>query len=366
MVEDGPGAIEALMDLDPGFSIAAPIGEDLEEMRPEGDGVIVGDDARVLETEKRLGDDVGGPGAIRGLGSSGGASKARVVASEESREEGVCRVFVGDAGETQFGHEAILERAEDALDAPLRLGTGRWDPVDPQFLQEASHLGGGPRSLKLFVETPAAVARAVEDSMAIRVGGQGETRSEGELAEDVKVADGRFLVLEPPGKDLPCGIIDRRVQHELRAAIFEPGMMTGIELDEHPFLGHALPAGAMLGGTPAAGAGNAGMVQKATDGLARDPHAFPLPEELGEMLMVHRGIRGASQPHDPLTERIGQPAWRGTAPIAVGECRRATETVSTPNPSEVADRESQETRRLRHLEVSPIEGIQNEHTTLLT
>src|SRR2546422_11651360 len=75
MMEEGPGAIEALMDLDPSFGIAASIGEDLEDVRPEGDGVVVGDDARVLETEQRLGDEVGGPGAIRGLGPSGGGGK---------------------------------------------------------------------------------------------------------------------------------------------------------------------------------------------------------------------------------------------------------------------------------------------------
>ncbi len=366
MVEDGPGAIEALMDLDPSLGIAAPMGEDLEDVWPEGDGVVVGDDARVFETEERLGDEVGGPGAIRELRPSGGASKARVVASEESREEGVRRVRGGDAGETQFGHEAILQRAEDPLDAALRLGTGGGDPADPQFLQEASHLSGCPRPLKLLVEAPAAIASAVEDAMAIGVGGEREARSEGELTEDVKVPDSRFLLLEPPGEDLPCGIIDRSVQHEFGPAVFEPGMVTAIELDEHPFLRHALAAGAMRGGTPSPGAGDAGLVQEATDGLTRDPHSFPLAEELGQVLMVHRGIGGAGQPHDALAEGIGQPTRRGTAAIAVGECGRSAEAVGTTQPSKVADRESQEARRLRHLEVSPIEGIQNEQTTLLT
>ena len=84
------------------------------------------------------------------------------------------------------------------------------------------------------------------------------------------------------------------------------------------------------------------------------------------MLMVHRGIGGAGQPHDALAEGIGQPTRRRTAAIAVGECGRSAEAVGTTQPSKVADRESQEARRLRHLEVSPIEGIQNEQTTLLT
>src|SRR5258708_4242460 len=144
------------------------------ELASEEGGVIGedgpgGDDARVFETEERLGDEVGGPGTIRELRPSGGASKARVVASEESREEGVRRVRGGDAGETQFGHEAILQRAEDPLDTALRLGTGGGDPADPQFLQEASHLSGCPRPLKLLVEAPAAISPSVENTMPIPV-----------------------------------------------------------------------------------------------------------------------------------------------------------------------------------------------------
>src|SRR2546426_2906302 len=101
MMEEGPGAIEALMDLDPSFGIAASIGEDLEDVRPEGDGVVVGDDARVLETEQRLGDEVGGPGAIRGLGPSGGGGKTRSVAVGETRGESGRRVRGGGARGTE-------------------------------------------------------------------------------------------------------------------------------------------------------------------------------------------------------------------------------------------------------------------------
>src|SRR2546428_14175587 len=96
MMEEGPGAIEALMDLDPSFGIATSIGEDLEDVRPEGDGVVVGDDARVLETEQRLGDEVGGPGAIRGLGPSGGGGEGGSVGVGGTREEGGRRLPGGE------------------------------------------------------------------------------------------------------------------------------------------------------------------------------------------------------------------------------------------------------------------------------
>lgn len=106
--------------------------------------------------------------------------------------------------------------------------------------------------------------------MAIGVSGEGQARPKGELAEDVEIASGRFLLVEPPGEELARSIIDRCMEDEARSAIFEPGMMAAIELDEHPFLGHALAARAMLRRTAATWTGEAGLVQEATDGLARD------------------------------------------------------------------------------------------------
>jgi hypothetical protein len=65
VIDDGICAIEVLMDVDAGFGIAAAVGENLQHMGAEGDGVVVGDDARVLETEDRVRDELGGPGTIR-------------------------------------------------------------------------------------------------------------------------------------------------------------------------------------------------------------------------------------------------------------------------------------------------------------
>lgn len=143
MVDDGPRAIEAMVDFDTGFGVAPAIGKDLEHVGSESDGVIIGDDARVLEAKDGVRSQVIGPGAIGELGPGGGSCEARIVAPEESGEEGVRRVLVGDASQAQFGHETILQRPEDALNTALRLGTGSGDPADPQLLEEASDLSWG-------------------------------------------------------------------------------------------------------------------------------------------------------------------------------------------------------------------------------
>lgn len=316
--DDGKRAIEALVDLDAGFSIAAVVGQELKDVRAEGDRVVVGDDARVLKAEDGIRDEMGGPGAIGALRPRRGPGKARIVAAEESREEGVRRVFVGDARKAQLSHEPILQGAKDALNAALGLRTGGGHPVDPEFLQEASHLSRGARSVELFFEAPARGAGASEDAMAIGVGGEGEARAAGELAENVEVAGGGFLLVEPAGEDLACRIIDSGVEDKPRPAVFEPGMMAAIELDEHAFLRHAIAARTVLWRAPPARAGHTSFVEEPTDGLARDPHSFPLAKELGEMLVVYRGISGAGESYDPLAQGIGQTARRGTPAIGMG------------------------------------------------
>lgn len=318
MVDDGKRAIEALVDLDAGFGVAAAVGQKLKDVRAEGDGVVVGDDARVLEAEDGIRDEMGGPGTIGALWPGCRPGKARIVASEESREEGVRGVCGGDAREAQFGDEPILQGAKDALNAALGLRTGGGHPVDPEFLQEATHLRRGARPLELFFEAPARGAGAPEDAVAVGVGGEGEAGSASELAEDVKVACGRFLIVEPAGEDLTRGIIHGGVQDESGTAVFEPGMMAAVELDEHAFLRHAVAAGAVLRRAAPAGAGDAGLMQEATDGLARDTYPFPFDEELGEVLVVDGGVGSAGEPHDPLAQGSGQTSGRGTPAIGVG------------------------------------------------
>lgn len=99
VVDDGKRAIEALVDLDAGFGVAAAVGQKLKDVRAEGDGVVVGDDARVLEAEDGIRDEMGGPGTIRALRPRRRSGKACIVAAEESREEGVRGVCGGDARE---------------------------------------------------------------------------------------------------------------------------------------------------------------------------------------------------------------------------------------------------------------------------
>ncbi len=97
----------------------------------------------------------------------------------------------------------------------------------------------------MFLQRPARVSCAFEDSVPIGVDGEWQARAESELAEDLEVAVSGFLGVEPPGEHVAGGIINERMQDECGAALLQPGVVAAVALDEHPRLGHALAPVAM-------------------------------------------------------------------------------------------------------------------------
>jgi hypothetical protein len=100
LIENGDAAVEAFVDVHRRFGIAAPAGseEELQATRAEGHGVVIADDALVLEAEDRLRIQPRGPRPIRGRRARRRLRKARIVAREEVCEEGVRLLAVGDVG----------------------------------------------------------------------------------------------------------------------------------------------------------------------------------------------------------------------------------------------------------------------------
>ncbi len=235
LIENSECAIEPLVDVHAGFGVTGPvgIGEDLERAVLQGDGVVVGDDPRVLETKDGVGVKPAGPGAIGGRALRRGTREAGIVAGEEIGEEGIGRLPVSNAGETEFDDEPILEGAEEAFNAPFGLRTGGRDPGDAKLAQHAADLGGGALPLQLLLQRPARVSCAFEDAVPIGVDGEGQAGTEGELAEDLEIAVGGFLRVEPASEHVAGGIIDERMQDEGRATLLQPGVVAAVALDEH-------------------------------------------------------------------------------------------------------------------------------------
>jgi hypothetical protein len=109
------------VDLDEGLGVAAPTArrEELDDLRPEGDGVVVVDRALVFEAEDGLGIEACGPRTKGGDRIGWPLGKAGVVLRKEIPKEGIRSLAIDDARQAQFGAQAILEGAEEPFDATL-------------------------------------------------------------------------------------------------------------------------------------------------------------------------------------------------------------------------------------------------------
>jgi hypothetical protein len=116
-VIDGEGAIQLRVDVDAGASIGAPAraGAQLEEAPVELHGVIVLDGALVLEAADAV--EVGRRGPPCQSGMRGSLGEARIVAREKPIEDTLGLHQRTSVGQAQLDHEAILERAEESLNA---------------------------------------------------------------------------------------------------------------------------------------------------------------------------------------------------------------------------------------------------------
>lgn len=362
LIENGDAPIEAFVDVYRGFRVAATAGsgEELQAVRAEGDGVVVADDALVLEAEDRVRIESGRPWAIGRSGIGGRLRKARIETREEVGEIRVRALAVPDAREAEFAAEPILERAKEPLDAALGLRAVGGDPADTQFLQGACDLCGRGFPGQLLGEGQRSLGRGpVEDAMAIAVRGDGDALGLGEGVEDLEVAVRVFLIPKRGRGDFTGGVVLDGHQGEARAALLEPIVVAPVELHEQALLWHPLPAAAVAGRATVPRAAQPGRAQEAGDRLAGEAQAFVLGEEFTEMLEVRPRVRGLSEVEQAGADRVGDPAGRRAAAIPVDQGRWAPGAVRTAQSTDLPTGQPQQLSRLRHEKVPSVEGMQD-------
>jgi len=320
-VIDRERAIKVGVDVDTRSGVAAPIGAgaELKEAPVELHGVITLDGALVLEAADTIEVAQGRGRPPGGLGVRGGLSESGIVAWEKPSKHALGLRERARVAETELDDQAILKGAKEPLDPSLRLRGLRADPADAELLERAPDLGGLGPALKLLGHGQRGARIAVEDPMAVGVRRTGETKAADEVAEKQEVAVGILLQAEDPAEDPARGVIDGCVEYETRAAIFEPGVMAAVHLDEESGLGHAFTAAAMARWAAGAGAADPGRAEEPLHRPTRQTQALALGKQLGEVVIIHARIAGAGQGEDAGADGLRETPRGRPAAVAVGE-----------------------------------------------
>ena len=127
-------------------------------------------------------------GRCKSLRFTGALGEARVVASDERREQGIALRQGGSAGQPQFLDQAILQRLVRTLDPPLRRARIGADDVDVQGVQcpaELGHAVTAQRARMVDPEHPMLVA-VERDRLApgLQIGARRVKIGKGRLALD--------------------------------------------------------------------------------------------------------------------------------------------------------------------------------------
>lgn len=323
---------------DPGVAAAPRAGAELEETAAQLHGVVVLDGALVLEAANPLEMRRGGPpGGIR---MRRGLREARIVLREKPVKHALGLFHCAGLGQPEFDHETILKRPKEPLDAPPGLRRMGADPADPQLLERPADLRRLGAALELLGQGERGAGIAMKNAMPIGVDGSRQAIAPDEVAQEEEVAVGVLLEAEDSGQDSAGGVIDGRQQHEPRTAVFQPGVLAAVHLDQEPGLRHALPAAAMARRPAGPGTPHPGGAQQPLHGLAGEAQALALPEELGEVVIIHAGVASAGQREDPSPHRLREASPRGPAAVAMGEGREALLPQAREQAAQVAKREA--------------------------
>src|SRR5207244_12884812 len=154
-----PAPVEQLADFDALVAVAATArpGRDVQHHARQVDRVVVQHGGRVAEAAHAVEINTPAQRAPRGGGVLRRNGEAPVVHGSVALEDRVRLRARARAGEPELRDEAILERAPEPLDPPLRLRRERVDGLDRQRLERLADLRGILLPAELFGRRPVIV-----------------------------------------------------------------------------------------------------------------------------------------------------------------------------------------------------------------
>jgi len=125
-------------------------------------------------------------------------------------------------------------------------------------------------------------------------------------------------------------------------------MMTGIHLEEHAFLGIALPSGAVPGAAPLRSRrADARFSEDVGEGGAGQVDALSLGKQLSQVRVVHARIEPGRESPDTVAEFWCYRVSRDSSPVAVDHSPRPTFAIGRQEPPDLALAQAKEPGRSR-------------------
>ena len=186
----------------------------------------------------------------------------------------------------------------------------------------------------------------LEGRMPVAVQGQGNSPLSDEALKQHHVASGVFRGAEGRLGHSTGGVVHRQQQHKLRPPLFEPAVVTAIDLYQHALLGHAPPPEPVLRRAATAQAAHACPGQDATHRGTAQIDALALSEQFGKVGTVGASVMSAGQLHHCGRGGLGDGVVGPPPPVLVGQCGGAVSAIGRKKTLGMALAQSHDLRSL--------------------
>lgn len=186
---------------------------------------------------------------------------------------------------------------------------------------------------QLLLDCLGVTAALEEDAVAIDIQGQRDALAADHLAQPLHVPLGVFLLPEHRPGHCTGGVVDAADEGQPGTVRAQPLVAAAIGLQQHAFLGHPLPAAAMLGRTARAWTGEPCRSQDTVDAHPTHRQLFLLEQLLHEVLVVKTVVLPPSQTQHLLPDRLRQAVSRRAATVAMHQRRRSFSAEAGFQPS---------------------------------
>ena len=298
------------------IAVALATRQQLQGMALELHGVVPGHSSFVFKAQDLPQAQIGRQGLKRGIGALGGNLEAPVEAGQELLQHRLGLLHGGRPCQPQFRDQPVLEGSSRSLYPYFGLRRQGENHLDTQLIHGPCELGG------------LAIQFVLEDGVAVGVQGHRYAAAPYQSLHQQEIVEAVLLLTEQGIDHSASGVVHRQQQGEWRAQIAQPAVTAAVQLDQHAFPGHALPAHPVLGRTPASRACQTSVDQDAPQCGPGDVDALPFVEQLRKVSMVGVVVNRASQVNHPAPDRLGNGVGRLDTPEAMGQGAGSVTPVS--------------------------------------